>query len=252
MTSTSSVAQIKKQTRNPQHGKPCVKCGACERTPKGACRACVNRLGRAYRAANPEKVKARTAAYYAANKEKVDARMQAYRAANPAKAKESAAAYYAAHRDWRRVTNAAWYATNKDKKKAVNAARRAATKDKQRIYKAAYYEANRERVNARNTAWKTANPEARRIHSQNRRAKERAAGGVLSKGLASRLFKLQRGKCACCKRPLGNDFQLDHIMPLALGGLNIDGNIQLLRRVCNLQKNARHPVDFMQSRGALL
>lgn len=45
---------------------------------------------------------------------------------------------------------------------------------------------------------------------------------------------------------------MDHILPLALGGTNVDENIQLLRKRCNLQKCAMHPVDFMQSKGRLL
>lgn len=74
----------------------------------------------------------------------------------------------------------------------------------------------------------------------------------MSSGLAIRLYKLQRGKCACCGLPLGDDYHLDHIMPLALGGTNTDDNIQLLRAKCNMQKSAKHPVDFMQQRGFLL
>lgn len=35
-------------------------------------------------------------------------------------------------------------------------------------------------------------------------------------------------------------------------GTNTDDNIQLLRKLCNLQKSAKHPVDFMQQRGFLL
>lgn len=45
---------------------------------------------------------------------------------------------------------------------------------------------------------------------------------------------------------------MDHIVPLALGGSNTDGNIQLLRATCNQQKHAKHPVVFMQERGFLL
>lgn len=101
--------------------------------------------------------------------------------------------------------------------------------------------------------WAAAHPEAVRIRNQNSRARKRAAGGKLSKGLADKLFRLQKGKCACgCKQNLGTDYHLDHIMPLALGGSNTDNNIQLLRAECNLQKNAKHPVDFMQIRGFLL
>ena len=63
---------------------------------------------------------------------------------------------------------------------------------------------------------------------------------------------LQKGLCPCCRKPLGNDYHMDHIIPLALGGSNGDNNIQLLRSECNLEKQAKHPVDFMQSRGFLL
>lgn len=88
---------------------------------------------------------------------------------------------------------------------------------------------------------------------QNREAKKRANGGVLSKGLAQKLFKLQRGKCACgCKQSIGDNYHLDHIMPIALGGFNTDENIQLLRATCNQEKHAKHPIDFMQSKGFLL
>lgn len=87
---------------------------------------------------------------------------------------------------------------------------------------------------------------------QNKRAKIRENGGRLSPGLAKTLFSLQKGKCACCGLPLGNDFHLDHIIPSALGGANEDWNIQLLRRKCNMSKGAKHPLVFMQGKGFLL
>lgn len=89
-------------------------------------------------------------------------------------------------------------------------------------------------------------------HGHNRRARKRSSGGVISPGLARKLFKLQSGKCACCGLSLGGDYHMDHIMPIAMGGPNEDRNIQLLRAACNIQKTAKHPVDFMQSRGFLL
>lgn len=119
-------------------------------------------------------------------------------------------------------------------------------------YTTEYRRANRKACNARIAKWEAANPEARRVINQNRRARKRANGGRLSPGLASKLFKLQRGKCACCGKPLGTDYHLDHIMPLALGGQNADSNMQLLTATCNLQKRAKHPVDFMQQRGKLI
>ena len=147
------------------------------------------------------------------------------------------AAYRAANREKIRVAEAAYYAANSGKIKAR---------------KAAYRVANPEKVRAAVAAWAAANPEAKRINKHNRKALKLAAGGKLSKGISERLFKLQTGKCACCKQPLGDVYHLDHIVPLKLGGSNTDSNIQLLRAICNMQKSAKHPVDFMQSKGFLL
>lgn len=147
---------------------------------------------------------------------------------------------------------ATWNAANRVRLNAKNAAWKAANHDKVRASKAAYQVANRKKVNAQINAWREANPEAMRVIYQNYRARKRANGGTLSKGLSAKLFKLQRGKCPCCKRPLGGDFHLDHIIPIAKGGSNNDDNIQLLRATCNHQKHAKHPIDFMQSKGFLL
>jgi len=113
----------------------------------------------------------------------------------------------------------------------------------------------------KNKLWKGGQLDAQRrfilsggskIVQQNRRARKKYNGGRLSKGLSNKLYKLQRGKCACCGKSLGDDYHLDHRMPLALGGVNEDLNMQLLRSKCNREKHAKHPIDFMQSRGFLL
>lgn len=139
------------------------------------------------------------------------------------------------------------------------AARRARNQPHQKAHYAAHreewaarYAANREKRKASCAAYYAANPETFRALKHNRRARKLAVGGKLSKDIEIKLFALQRGKCACCKRPLGDDYHLDHIMPLALGGTNTDDNIQLLRQRCNNQKHAKHPIDFMQQRGFLL
>jgi len=203
--------------------KACVKCGSTKLDSRGRCKPCMSLTAKAYRAANPEKAAAAKVKYRTKNKEKVAAYMAVYRKANLAKAAAIFAAYYAENRERLNARAAEWR------------------------------EANREKIAALNAAWAKANPEACRIKNHNRRARQCASGGKLSNGLAAKLFKLQRGKCACgCKQPLGTDYHLDHRMPLALGGTNTDDNMQLLTATCNLQKSAKHPVDFAQQRGLLL
>ena len=122
---------------------------------------------------------------------------------------------------------------------------------KARCYQAKYRVCNPEKTKSDNAKYYAENPDASRIKNQNYRAKKRANGGKLSKGLAAKLFKLQQGKCACCRNHL-DKYHLDHRMPIALGGENEDLNMQLLCPTCNLQKHAKHPIDFMQSKGFLL
>lgn len=157
----------------------------------------------------------------------------AWQKASPDKVRERAAAWYAKNADKVKASSAKWRAENRDKASAAVAKWYAENPD---------YDAN----------YRANNKEAFRIYVQNRRARKRENGGKLSKDISERLFKLQRGKCACCGKPLGEDYHLDHVMPLALGGANEDWNMQLLRQRCNNQKGAKHPIDFMQQRGCLL
>lgn len=132
----------------------------------------------------------------------------------------------------------------------------------EREYQAKYRLENSKKKKAAQTLWREKNheaenaqrrenPEKYRIHTHNRRALLKSLG-KLTPGISNKLFKLQRGKCACCKKSLGTDYHMDHIIPLALGGSNTDSNIQLLRANCNKQKGAKHPVDFMRQRGYLI
>jgi 5-methylcytosine-specific restriction endonuclease McrA len=151
-----------------------------------------------------------------------------------------------------RIYQAKYRLENTEKRKALQDLFLSKNKEEQRLYKQAWYQENKQRVSALHFLWKSKNPESARIYGENRRARKSSSGGKLTLGLSSKLFLLQKGRCACCKKPLGGDYHMDHIMPLALGGTNTDDNIQLLTSKCNRQKQAKHPVDFMRQRGFLL
>ena len=201
---------------------------------------------------------------------------------NSEKAKQTRAQYHINNRDKIKEKSKLWMENNKEKNKATKqkwnknnlekireSSKRYREKNplKMMEFRSLYAKNNKEKVKESRKSYELRNKEAlkekakiRRLNNpethkrakHNRRARERSAVGSLSAGLVKKLLIVQRGKCACCGLPLGNDYHLDHIMPLALGGTNTDDNIQLLRAKCNLQKNAKHPIDFMQSRGFLL
>jgi 5-methylcytosine-specific restriction endonuclease McrA len=180
---------------------------------------------------------ASVAAHHAANKARINARRAADRAANPGKHSERNKKFYYENHERELLKRAEWRADNLPELRAAAAAWRAKYPERQK---------------AAEVAWRAANPEVARIVTANRRARIKANGGVVSKGIVTRLLAMQGGKCACCGKELGEDFHLDHIMPLALGGANEDRNLQLLRAKCNLRKGHKHPVDYMQERGFLL
>ena len=200
--------------------KTCRKCGV--EFEGRYCKNCARLSGIEYRKKNKEKLKAYHAARWLENKETIN------------------------------VRNLEWYYKNKDRAKEVGIKWRKSNPEKVKGYYAKYHETHADKCRADSARYRKENPGRIRIIKQNRYVRQKFGGGKLSRDLVKKLFVLQRGKCPCCRLPLGDDYQLDHKMPLALGGEHADSNMQLLRRSCNATKQAKHPIDFMQSRGFLL
>lgn len=189
---------------------------------RSSCKECAKTEGAAWYVANSERKRLSCAKYYAENLEKRREYAAQYYIKNAEKKREYYREYYLKNAERKREYSAKWYAENKERHSVVGA------------------------------KWNSNNQEKRRAHSNNRRARKQHGCGKLSNGIANKLYTLQGGKCVCCGKPLGDNYHLDHIMPLALGGPNTDDNMQLLRAECNQQKHAKHPIDFMQQRGYLL
>lgn len=97
------------------------------------------------------------------------------------------------------------------------------------------------------------NPEGRRARDRNRSARKRNAAGSHTADDVLRLFELQCGKCATCRRKVSFAAKhVDHVKPLARGGENGRHNLQILCASCNLRKNAKDPIDWARENGMLL
>lgn len=174
------------------------------------------------------------------------AKTAAYRAANPGPAAAYAKVYHARNREARIAKAAEYRALNKDKINQISAAYRERLKDELREKQRARRMEKPEETKRLNAQRYQRHPEANKAGNFRRRS--RVGRGRLSKGLSKRLYEQQKGLCACCGAPLGDKYHLDHIMPLALGGANEDSNMQLLTPRCNLQKNAKHPQEYMRGK----
>lgn len=187
-----------------------------------------------YRANNPGAAKAYRE--LPENKERASLVKAKYILKNKEKIKNARKDYYENNKDILNAKTKKWRESNVNHIKEYEARYRGAHKERRKITSSNHQKTNKEKY---------------RIYNKNRYSLRKRHNGRLSHGLAEKLYKLQKGKCPCCRLPLGKDYHMDHVMPLSLGGSNTDDNIQLLRKTCNLQKNAKHPFDFMQSRGFL-
>jgi len=202
-----------------------------------------------YRIKNKERIKD----YLQKNAERIKEKQRAWRIANADRVKEADKIWRAANaeriKEMHREVSRAWYLKNKER--VIAAARQWEKENPER--KKASREKCIENKRAFDRAYRLNNPETMRVHSQNRKARKRSSGGRLSVGIVKKLIALQKGKCASCKEMLAKTgHHVDHIIPLAIGGEHSDSNVQLLCPTCNMSKGAKHPVDFMQSRGFLL
>ena len=90
-------------------------------------------------------------------------------------------------------------------------------------------------------------------NSHRRRARELGQLGHVSKGIKSALQKAQGNKCAFCHAAFRKvKAHLDHIVPLAKGGLHDDTNLQVLCQRCNNRKKDKDPIAFARENGRLL
>lgn len=204
-------------------GRPCRRGHNAQRyVAQGLCVECARAAADKQRRDDPERHKVALKAWQKANKEKYHA---------------NATRWTAAHLEWRKAYEKAWRTANREKITARTMAWRAANRERWDAAAKAWHEANRPRVR---TIWR------------NRRARTRNAAGKHTVKQILDLLQKQQNRCAACSKSLKPGYHADHIMPLARGGSNDIGNIQLLCVACNLSKGQSDPIEWAQKKGRLL
>jgi len=217
--------------------KTCKKCGGTDFYASGGCRPCGKERAKEYRKNHPEKARSAIKAWSERNKDKVNASSIKWQKNNKDKIKVIRDRYAEKNKEKLKQRFKNWYEKNREY---------ALAKHRQ------WTEDNKDHIRAYSLSYKEKNPDKLRECWNKRRERIKNQKTKLSVGLIDRLKTLQKNKCAICKKHLGDNYHLDHIVPIKLGGEHHDSNMQLLHSSCNMKKHAKHPVDHMQSLGFLL
>lgn len=96
--------------------------------------------------------------------------------------------------------------------------------------------------------YRAAHPEQKNADNARRRANRLRVDGKFIGEHILKMLDVQEGKCNACFTWLvidgKNNYHVDHIMPLVLGGTNWPDNLQLLCPRCNMKKGSKHPDEW--------
>lgn len=215
-----------------QQLKACTKCG--KEFPKTLEFFCAHKEGRD--GLNPQ-CKECDRAYREANRKRLAEYQRAWRKANREKIAGWGKEYYQANRDRIQERNKAYHQTNREKTKENRSAWAAANPEKMLEYGRRYYRANREKKLAATRERAKKNPDQQRAKRGRRRARVLAAPGSHTAADIQSLYAAQEGRCAYCNAEVGQNYHVDHVVPLSRGGSNWPDNLAIACPSCNSSKN---------------
>ena len=178
-----------------------------------------------------EEKKAYDKAWYERNRERRAETNKAWRECNPIYNK----AWYERNRERKAKTHKAWSERNRERKAATTKAWYERNRERKAATTKAWRERNRERVAAWSKAWCEQNPELHSEKCRRRRAKKKNARVTLTSKEKEKLLVLERTRREL-QRETGRAYHIDHILPLAHGGLHHPINLRILEGTENLSK----------------
>jgi hypothetical protein len=139
------------------------------------------------------------------------------------------------NREKRLAINKAWCERNREKRLAISKAWYERNPERKAAMNKAWYERNPDRAAATKKAWRERNPELHKEKARRRRAKKKNALVTLTSNEKEKLLVLERTRSELQKET-GRAYHIDHILPLAHGGLHHPINLRILEGAENLSK----------------
>lgn len=128
---------------------------------------------------------------------------------------------------------------------------RAANMERRIAKQKEYRQRNKAIIAESNRAYYLANKQASRAKRLLRIARKKNAPGTHTASDVKRQYKAQKGQCYYCKAPVGDAYQVDHVVPLSRGGSNGPENIVIACPFCNQSKGNKLPHEWAEG-GRLL
>lgn len=175
----------------------------------------------------------RWAHHHSTNREKISAKNARYREEN---------------RDELLRKNREYWHKNQVQLKASALEYRKARREEINLKAAAYRDSNREKINASVAEYRHSNPD--KILERNRRRRARLAGNrsfAVTQRDIQRLVERHDGRCVYCHEKFNESspMNLDHVIPVALGGGHGIGNLVPACESCNCSKGAKLLIEWL-------
>lgn len=218
------------------------------------CKSCRKLDRKEDRAVNGDKIRAQRKISDGKRKDKIKVYYAQWSDENKEAIREQKHEYYLEHRDETIERVKQYYQDNKAARKAYIRQWQNENPDKIHIYQKRGYQRKlilgikpkpltpeqKERQKAWARAAYATNPNKEKARRHRRRARILASqDGHFTADDVKLQYKSQRGKCWHCGNKVGDDYHIDHLYPLVLGGSNGARNIVVSCEPCNLSKGAK-------------
>jgi 5-methylcytosine-specific restriction endonuclease McrA len=103
---------------------------------------------------------------------------------------------------------------------------------------------HREHVLNQKRQYRSLNKDRLNAEHQRRRAKRLMAHGKYTAADIRLQYKTQKGRCWWCSKQLGNNYEVDHRIPITRGGSNAPENLCISCPACNRSKSNKLPWEW--------